>query len=496
MRFSRVILSGLALWSFGALSGTPLQARDVFLTIGGGGSPTGNQVSLEKNVQLFGNYLDEKFGADAERVSFFADGDDEFRDLQYVDDSELPEVNERLASIFGQAGNLRYRYRSSQVSGVRGPATRENLQAWFESEGSSLVSGDRLFVYVTAHGSKGDRRSPNNTKLNLWNHQAVDVREFHRWLTAIDPQVPVVVVMVQCYSGGFADMLYPESEEKPLPVERPWCGFYATVPDRVAAGCTPDTREEEYFEYSTYFFEALRGKTRRGEPVHQPDYDGNGQISLDEAHAYVLINSRTIDISITTSDQYLRKLEFEIPEGSSKIEPTVSIEQLREAATPAQLAVLDGLITELGVDPVAPSTGAQALADRLIEEKKQQDDRRKEIGQELQGLANGLKNVVTHRWPELLNPWSPFAQRLMIDEADQIIAAIEQHDSIARFDQLRQEQKATGNESMEKDRRWVKCQRLLRLLETLALKQNLAQFGSLDEQETFARIEACERVTL
>lgn len=472
----------------------PADAKDTFLIIGGGGGPTGNQISLEKNVSLFGNYLDETFGDGAERVCFFADGDDSFRDLQFIDDSEFPAVNERLASIFGQAGNLRYRYRSSEVSGVRGAATRENVQGWFETEGRALSAGDRLFVYVTAHGSKGDRRSPTNTKLNLWNNQSVDVREFHRWLTAVDPQVPVVVVMVQCYSGGFADMIYAESEEKPLPIDRPWCGFYATVPDRPAAGCTPDTREEDYHEYSTYFFEALRGRSRTGEAVERPDFDGDGQTSLAEAHAYVLLESKTIDISITTSDQYLRKLEFELPDGDERHGQSTPIDELRAQATAAQLAVLDGLIERLGVDAADPWHGAEVLADRMKDEKKEFDGRRQKLQQELSGIANRMKQQVLHHWPELANPWSPFAQRLIVDEGEAICGMIESHESIARYDELRAEQAQVGEEATERDRRWVKCQRLIRLLETLALQCDLASFGSLDEKETFARLEGLEQV--
>ena len=57
------------------------------------------------------------------------------------------------------------------------------------------------------------------------------------------------------------------------------CGFFATVHDRKAAGCTADIDEANYQEYSTYFFAALRGKTRTGTPITPPDYDGDGRVS-------------------------------------------------------------------------------------------------------------------------------------------------------------------------------------------------------------------------
>ncbi len=41
------------------LSTVSVQARNFVLTIGGGYSPSGNQVSLEKNVLLFNRVLDD-----------------------------------------------------------------------------------------------------------------------------------------------------------------------------------------------------------------------------------------------------------------------------------------------------------------------------------------------------------------------------------------------------------------------------------------------------
>ena len=468
-------------------------ARDVFLTIGGGGGPTNNQISLERNVLLCQRYLAESFDENIEHVIFFADGEGDLRDLQFIDEGPIPQVNERLAQVFGQTGNLRHRYRSNEVPGIRGPATRSNLDGWFQNEATKLIEGDRLFVYVTAHGGKGERDTPENTKLYLWGRESIDVRQFHQWLTAVDPQVPVVVVMVQCYSGGFADMLYADME-KPIPVDRPWCGFYATVPDRVAAGCTADTKEEDYHEYSTYFFEALRGETRTGAPVTQPDFDGDGLISLEEAHSYVLINSKTIDISIRTSDQYLRKLEFEVAEGETSLDRDSDIETLRQFATPADLAVLDGLITELGIDPQEPSRGAEALADRMKDEKRDHDRDRRQAGQESTNAANGIKGLVTHRWPELSNPWSPYTQQLIVEQSDAIVQAIEGHPGFAKLVEQATAASTLGEESMSCERRWVKCQRLIRLLETLALRGNLEQFGDLDARETYQRLLSLEQV--
>ena len=49
------------------------QAADYFLTIGGGYAPTGNQASLEKNVQLFQQLVKEQYPTDQPHAIFFSD---------------------------------------------------------------------------------------------------------------------------------------------------------------------------------------------------------------------------------------------------------------------------------------------------------------------------------------------------------------------------------------------------------------------------------------
>ena len=63
---------GLLLGAVFFLTGTA-EARDYFLTVGGGYSPTGNQVSLEKNVQFFERLLDEHGLAAASNDVYFSD---------------------------------------------------------------------------------------------------------------------------------------------------------------------------------------------------------------------------------------------------------------------------------------------------------------------------------------------------------------------------------------------------------------------------------------
>src|SRR6185295_13844589 len=170
----------------------------------------------------------------AEHAIYFADGIDPRRDLQFEDPKfEVPRVNELMARISGQTDDLFLQYRSSKVPGVWGPANRKSLTDYFSKVAPKLREGDRLFIYFTGHGGKG---SPaRNTTMALWGESDMPVREFMALLDKVSPKVEVVLVMVQCHSGGFADVIFEKAEAGPMLNSGRRCGFFATVPERTAA---------------------------------------------------------------------------------------------------------------------------------------------------------------------------------------------------------------------------------------------------------------------
>ena len=153
-----------------------IRAADHFLTIGGGDSPSYNQVSLEKNVLFYQRLLRDLEGPQIEHDIFFADGLAGSRDVQYVASSEVPRVNLLLARLFNQEEGIDLRYRPHNIPNVRGASTRKSLENWFDTTGSRLRDGDRLFIYFTGHGGPGN--PPRNTNISLWNERAMSVGEF------------------------------------------------------------------------------------------------------------------------------------------------------------------------------------------------------------------------------------------------------------------------------------------------------------------------------
>jgi hypothetical protein len=478
----------------------PAWGKDYFLTIGGGYAPTSNQVSLEKNVRFFQRLLADKYAGGVLHDIYFSDGASPLRDLQYHDpDFKVARANQLIADVFQQTRYLDYQYRDHEIPEQTGAASSANMDKWFAEDGAKLQSGDRLVVYVTAHGGRStDKKRPGNTALYLWNSEKMLASELAERLDKLPEGVQVVLVMVQCYSGGFANTIFKQADPQKGLAAGDRCGFFATVHDRVAAGCTPDINEENYREYSSYFWSALGGETRTGETVGDADYDRDGVVSFAEAHAWSLINSTTIDISVKSSDAFLRSFskqkDKDHPELLSADSP---LEELRRTASPADAAVVDALSAELELTGGGQrAKAARALADSIKKEKAK-------VGKELRGkraaynkAMSQIRRDVLRRWPELSNRWHPVAAKVLTDESDELVQLIEHHRAFKQSESLHPEIEKLAKQSLDLDRRWVKCQRLIRTLENMALSANLSDVADSKTVDRYQRLLALEGGTL
>ncbi len=528
---------------------TPASAKDYFLTIAGGYSPTGNQVSLEKNVLYYQRMLRDMGRADAPHTLLFADGHDKGRDLQFMDpDFDIPKPSLLLATIANQTKYLYHQYRSHTLPDVAGPSSVAELDKWINKTGSKLGPDDRVFIYVTAHGGRGASKTKHNTKLMLWNNQSIYVRDFVARLDSIPNETPVIIIMVQCFSGGFANVIFEEGDPAKGLSKGRRCGFYATVHTRPAAGCTPDINEANYREYSTYFWEALYGKTRLGKAIERPDYDGDGQVSFAEAHAYTIIHSDTIDIPIKTSDAFLRKFsETKRPKPAAKKDdakktdekkgqpkptppvPAAKVEQpkgkdvapalvavsvgqspvatapaspappaplltqdskysdLLAAATPIDRVVLETLSKNLGLKGDNRAKAARDLAKKTEDERKKLAGEKSKLGKDAETIRRAIYSIVAKNYPEIRNAWHPRIHQAIETEGDQIVKMIEGHKDYKKMVDLREKQNKIERKRRDLEHKWVKTQRVLHLLENAALAGNLYQIAP-DRQSDYAAL--------
>jgi hypothetical protein len=481
--------------------------EDHFLTIGGGGSPRNNQLSLERNVVFFRHTLADCGLADAPHDVYFACGNEKQRDLQYLDPkTDPPRANLLLARLLDRGEDELYQsYRPHDLPDVKGAANRNSLNQWFTTTGARLADGDRLFIYFTGHGGGGTRQAPRNTTMDLWLDGGMTVKEFVPLLDKLSPKVQVVLFMVQCHSGGFGDVIFKGADVGPVLAEQSRCGFFATWSDRLAAGCTPDTAEDNYKDYTTYFFAALSGRTRTGQAVPAPDYDHDGRTSMAEAHAFVLLTSDTIDIPMTTSDVLLRQFsKTKDPKAKEIVTSSTPFAQLLKLATPDRRAVLESLSKQLDLKGEDRAAAARTLADSIDKQRKAIDPRparRPGPGggggaaatpNERDNLRNAIRGRVIARWPEMSSPYHPLAIAALANEPNEIIKVIESSPGYKKWDELVQKADEQSQKSFDLERKWVKCQRFLYVAETVALEANLPTFGGKLVQARYESLRAAE----
>ncbi len=479
-------------------SETNARSLPYFLVVGGGYSPGGNQVSLEKNVLYFRRVLGELGLLEAPRHLLFADGRDKGRDLQFMDPAfEVPELNRALAELLGSTKGIANQYRSNGLA-PNGPSSLVEIDKWFDATGSKLKQDDRLMIYFTGHGGRGDKKTPENTTAYLWNNQKVKMKDFTKRLDKLPVETPVVLVMVQCYSGGYANLIFKDGDPKKGMADHPRAGFFATVHDRVAAGCTPDIREENYQEYSTNFWEALCGKTRLGAAIQKPDFDGDGHTSYAEAHAHVILTSATIDVPVKTSDAFLRRYSRTQPpkdKNASKsddpgewLKPEDEFAKVFERANPIERAVLEGLSAKLALHDQNRAKAARDLMKKLDDQRKKLADQKKKPDGDRNRIKGKLASEIRKRWPEAGNPYHPRARELFKPEiSKQVMDLLKREGEWEKYLNAKQVSSRLEKKRFELDRRKVKCMRFLRTLDNVVLEANLPLIA---DEKTLARHEA------
>jgi len=293
----------------------PLRA----LIVGGGPDLQHNQVAIESNVR----YVDRLLPAETQRRILFADGSLDSRTVLYTDkkDHDL--------------------YRKTQIAKLDGPARLENVRSEFSLLNKDLEQAPNrpVLLYFTGHGSPDDTPTYSNNRYDLWGDSELSVKELANSIQALPHPGPIVLVMVECFSGAFSNVLFEKGNPNGELSDKPVCGFFASVAQRMAAGCTPNVNEADYRDFTGYFFAALTGTDRLGRPVKGADYDHDGKVGMNEAFCYALLHDDSIDTPVCTSDAFLRR--FVTVQETKVFEEKYS--NVQKWAGPAQRAALDGL---------------------------------------------------------------------------------------------------------------------------------------------------------
>jgi hypothetical protein len=290
-----------------------------FLVLGGGGAPSYNEIAIEKNVLYFQRTA-KQLGLNPQQAQiYFANGNDGKKTVRFIDPKTQREM-----------------FKAPSIPGVKGAATWANF-ARAINQTTKQSPKQPLFFYFTGHGSHNEKNEDNNSMI-LWNEQQVSVRQFTEMIDRLPAETPIVSVMVQCYAGAFANMIHEKGDPK-LPVTlHTRCGFFATIKQLPSVGCTPEVDEADYEDYSSSFFAGLSGVDRVGRSVASADYNRDGRVGFNEAHAFAKVDEEAADLPISTSESWLRSQFSDTQKETILLQP---IEQLMATARPEQKYVIE-----------------------------------------------------------------------------------------------------------------------------------------------------------
>lgn len=310
-----------------------------FAVFAGGGSPRSNEIALEKNVRYFQRTLSSLGIAPTESNTFFANGNDGQATVRYID----PQGEEQ--------------FKIPEIPNLNGAATPINLQKWFTTAASQNDDRRPVFFYFTGHGLFNQENPENNTMV-MWEDTEVSVQQLTQQLDRFPQGVPIAVMMAQCFSGGFANLIYEQGNPAKPVSPKSRCGFFATVKTRPSLGCTPEVNEADYRDYSSSFFAGLSGVDRLGEKVGSADYNNDGKVAYSEAHAFAKVDEAAADWPVSTSEEWLQRQISDRQREDILKQP---IQQLLKNGRPEQQYVIKQLAKKLQIDLNQPAQQFEIL---------------------------------------------------------------------------------------------------------------------------------------
>lgn len=341
----------------------------------------------------------------------------------------------------------------------------------------ALAGGpEPLLVWLGGHGNMGER--PRDNIVSFWAESELSVVDL---ATRLDESPrPVRLVVTTCFSGGFADVVFRGADEAQGAGDSERCGLFAAPWDLEATGCDPNPDRAAQDGYALHVLEALRGRDREGKPLPPEtlDLDGDGRVSLLEAHTRARIASTSADVPTTTAERWLRhaapsrgpELAVELPEEDAVIRALgerLGLTGGREAGALLELQRLEATL--------------EAVVRSLDEAHAVEDAAYRNAAAEL--LA---------RWPVLDDPWHPDHARVLTRHRGAIATYVERAESYLAWVDARAEVDRLTARSWELRQQAAPYERLSRALESKELAARLRAKGG-EGWAVFERIVACER---
>jgi thiol-disulfide isomerase/thioredoxin len=461
----------------------PEGGRLFALLVNGGGSAAQNYQSHLLHLRELLDLLTGR-GLPRERIAVLSsDGDDPAADLAVRATSRQPDLwlldGTDLEPVLREPVVLR----NSEIPGWQTlPATRASLRKWFSSAKGTLRAGDTLLLYVTDHGTRGEK-DPRNNEITLWGtRESITVDQLGELLKMLDPGVRVVSLMSQCFSGGFARL----HEQRP----GGFCGYFSSTADRPAYGCYPENFDKQNVGHSFHFFEALRTEA-----------------SFAQAHRQVLTTDQTPDVPLATSEVFLQDLLARAAAAGKRPLSEFADQLLAEAWKDSktwepEIRLLDRIGQRFGIWSPRSLAELERLAGALPAFAKSVDTHKDAWEWALGDLNVGRLMRLRERQPEWKGKLDPKAlgalgDRERQDLAGRLLPALAKLELYRdRLQTIHERSEVTSALAYRLEVRQAVVLRVRARLLAVAARVYLARHGSAEDRRRHASLTACEDLRL
>lgn len=467
------------------------------LIVGGGPNLEHNQVAIESNVR----YVNGLLPPAVKRTTLFADGKAQSATVLYDVDTSANSPAQQLLSLLladqpGGEADPHYR-RPNLGAPLDGAAQLPAIDKAFDIL-ALLPPGaaSPILLSFTGHGSP-DKGDHENNRFDLWAETGPDaglaVHKLAEEIDRLPAGAPVTLVMVQCFSGAFGNLLFEGGNPQGALIRRDIAGFFATTKDRVAAGCTPEVNEADYHDFTSYFFAALTGRSRMGQSVTGADYNRDGRVGMDEAYCYTLAHDKSIDVPVCTSDVFLRRF---VPMPDAQLFQT-PYNDVTAWATPAQNAALEALTQTLHL------AGAQRVAAAYLKLKNaagppinpppsnSSPERQAQLMKSFTTLQQSEHRKLLRRYPALGSPQAPAYAAARQSALAQLTLEMKRgqwQEFFISAMTLSQAQQVQESQDIAESN----LLRFVRLCKSVILAHELREHGEATMQARYARLVAAE----
>lgn len=450
--------------------------------IGGGNIRHNSQEQIEKNVL----WLDKIFRNSSEKYDYnvyFGSGNSADTDVLYWSE-DLPENEIVLQRVFNKKSQSGLSYKHHSLTSVNGSTKKIELIQSLSSDFEQLSDNTSILFVYNGHGGREYNNEKNNY-LKLWGDTRLSVSELGDLFNKAPRSSTVRFVLTQCYSGAFYDLVSLSESQKTVngtPHSQIRCGFMAESEIRQSEGCTLETNPNEFRDYTTYFFAALKGKNRTGsELISDPDINGDNSVSFREAHLYTLKTARNKDLSRSTSEVYLEKWQ----PWYLRWQETVN----NEESIYWQLALDVAFLGNLPAAPHELSKIRPSLVTKLAATEKNLSLYEHNI----KLLQTGIQGDLHKKWPHLSYSIETGISEDDYSNKQNIVSFIKKHRQYIELLDLLKLYLPSLTQHLELERDLTQIDKIFRLRRIAWLEQQLYKYASEDEINQYNDLLNCEK---